>query len=139
MESLLQLVNRGVEQLLGRVGGPLHFRLLIMPLVVTTLAARAGLKDAREGQPAFLWAILTHPAERRQLLRSAVRDVGRIFIVAVLLDTTYQLLVLRAFYPGQLLIVAIGCAVVPYVVIRGPVRRLSRRLNRGRQSDSAKE
>jgi hypothetical protein len=75
-----------------------------------------------------LWAILTKPAERRRLLRSAVKDVGRIFIVAVVLDTTYQLAVLHAFYPVQVLIIAVACAIVPYVVIRGPVTRLTRGL-----------
>jgi hypothetical protein len=68
----------------------LHFRLVIMPTVVAILAIRAGLKDAREGRPAFLWAILTNPAERRELFRSALKDVGKIFTVAVVLDTAYQ-------------------------------------------------
>ena len=130
METIHEVLSRGVEQLLGRAGGPLHFRLLFMPLVVTFLAVRAGLRDAREGQPAFLWALLTAPAERRRLLRSAARDVGRVFLMAVVLDTTYQLVVLRAFYPVQLLIVAVACALVPYVVIRGPVTRLTRGLYR---------
>jgi hypothetical protein len=126
MDTILEMLNRGVEQLLGRASGPLHFRLLIMPTVVTILAIRAGMKDAREGQPAFLWAILTNPAERRRLFRSAVKDIGRIFIVAIVLDTIYQIIVLRAFYPVQLLIVAVMCAIVPYVLIRGPVTRLTR-------------
>jgi hypothetical protein len=126
MDSLLEMLNRGVEQLLGRAGGPLHFRLFVMPLVVTFLAVRAGLKGAREGQPPFLWTILSSSKERRGLIRSAVKDVGRIFIVAVVLDTTYQLVVLRAFYPVQLLIIAVGCAVLPYLLIRGPVSLLMR-------------
>ena len=63
----------------------------MMPTVVTILAVRAGLKDAREGRPAFLWAILTNPGERRRLFHSAVKDIGRIFVVAVLLDTVYQI------------------------------------------------
>lgn len=128
MEIIHDMISRGVEQLLGRAGGPLHLRLFIMPIVVTTLAILAGLRDARDGRPAFLWALLTASSERRQLLRSAITDVGRIFIVAIVLDTTYQLLVLRAFYIVQLLIVAVACAIVPYVLIRGPVTRLTRGL-----------
>jgi hypothetical protein len=106
----------------------LHFRLFIMPIVVTTLAVRAGLRDAREGRPAYLWAIFMKPAERRELIRSGMKDVGRIFIVAVVLDTVYQLMVLRAFHVVQLLIVAVACAIVPYVLIRGPITRLTRGL-----------
>ena len=33
-----------------------------------------------------------------------------IFIVVVVLDTSYQLFVLRMFYPLQVLIVAVACA-----------------------------
>jgi len=126
MDTILEMLSRGVEQLLGRASGPLHFRLFMMPTVVTILAVRAGLRDAREGQPAFLWAILRNPAERRRLSRSMLKDIGRVFIVALVLDTTYQLIILRSFYPVQLLIVAVACAIVPYVLIRGPVTRLTR-------------
>ena len=54
-----------------------------------------------------LWAILTNPSERRRLFHSAVKDIGRIFIVAVVLDTAYQILFLRTFYIVQLFIVAV--------------------------------
>lgn len=99
-----------------------------MPLMAAFLAVRAGLKDAREGPPAFLWAIVTNPAERRRLMCSAVKDLGRILLVAVVLDTTCQLAVLRAFHPVQVLLVAVACALVPYFLIRGPVTRLTRGL-----------
>ena len=73
---------------------------------------------------------LTDPSERQRLLRSAIKDIGRIFIVACVLDTTYQLLVFRWFYPGEMLIVAVVCAILPYVVVRGLVTRLARMLYR---------
>ena len=41
-----------------------------------------------------------------------------------MLDTTYQLLVFRSFFPVEMLIVAVVCAIVPYFLIRGPVTRL---------------
>ena len=126
MDTFLQLFSRGVDELLGRASGPLHFRLFVMPIVVTILAIRAGLRDARNGEPPFLWTVLSNARERRRLFQSAVGDVGRVFVVALVLDTTYQLFVLRWFYPVQLLIVAVGCAVMPYVLIRGPVTRLFR-------------
>lgn len=127
MDTILQLISRNVDELLGRASGPLHFRLFVMPTVVTILAIRADLRDAREGRPAPLGAFFTGPTERGRLIRSAVKDVGRIFIVALVLDTTYQLWILRSFHIGQLLIVAVACAIVPYVLIRGPVTRLLRR------------
>ncbi len=130
MDALLDTISRSVEQLLGRASGPLHFRLFIMPIVVTILAIRAHLKDVREGNPIYLGAFFTSPTERRRLLRSGLKDFGRVFIIACVLDTTYQILVLKAFYPVQMLIVAVVCAVVPYFLIRGPVTRLVHALRR---------
>lgn len=137
MDTILHMLSHGFEQLLGRFSGPLNFRLFVMPTVVTILAIRADLRDAREGRPAPLGAFITNPIERRRLFRLAVKDVGRIFIVALVLDTTYQLWVLRSFHIGQLFIVAVVCAVVPYVLVRGPITRLVRRLFH-HKSESAK-
>ena len=129
MNALLEMISRGVEQLLGRASGPLHLRLVIMPTVVTILAIRAGLRDAREGRPSFLWGILTNPADRRRRLFAGWKDITRIFIVAIVLDTAYQIMVLRAFYVVQALIVAVACAIVPYVLFRGSTTLLVRGLS----------
>jgi len=123
MDTIVDMLNRGVEQLLGRAGGPLHFRLFVMPLVVAFLAVRAHQRDVREGKEVPLGAFLSNPSERRRLLRSGLKDFGRVFIIACILDTTYQILVFRTFYPIQMLIVAVTCAVVPYFLIRGPILR----------------
>ena len=47
----------------------------------------------------------------------------------MVLDTAYQLMVFRAFYVVQALIVAVVCAIVPYVLFRGPATRLARLLS----------
>ncbi len=135
MDALLEMISRGVDQLLGRASGPLQFRLVVMPTVVTLLAIRAGLRDARAGEPAFLWGIISDPRRRRQRMLAAWRDVTRIFIVAIVLDTVYQVMVLRAFYVVQALIVAVTCAIVPYVLFRGPTARLARVLS-GKRHDA---
>ena len=124
------MLSRGVEQLLGRASGPLHLRLVITPTVVTILAIRAGLKDAREGHPAVLWGLIANPAERRRRLLTGWKDITRVFILAIVIDTAYQITVLRAFYVVQTLIVAVVCAIVPYVLFRGPITCLARGLSR---------
>ena len=131
MDFILDNLARGVAQLAERVDGPLRFRLVVMPTVVTILAILADRRDAREGRPARLGAFFMDRTERRRLFRSGIKDIGRVFLVAVVLDTTYQLLVLRWLYPGQVLIVAVVCAVVPYVLVRGPITRIVRLLLRG--------
>jgi len=130
METILHMLYRGLAHLLGRFSGPLNFRLFVMPTVVIILAIRADLRDAHEGRPAPLGAFFKDPAERRRLFRSAMKDIGRVFIVAVVMDTVYQLWVLRTFHLGELLIVAVACAIAPYVLVRGPITRLARALYR---------
>jgi hypothetical protein len=130
MDTILDMLFHRGEHLLGRAGGPLNFRLVIMPTVVTLLALRADWKDAREGRPAFLGAFITDPVERRRLFRMALKDIGRVFLVAIVLDTAYQLMVFRWVYPGEVLVVAVVCAIVPYVLVRGPITRLARLLYR---------
>jgi hypothetical protein len=129
VDAILEILNRGVGQLLGRASGPLQCRLVVMPTVVTILAIRAGLRDARQGQPSFLWGIFTEPAQRRRRLVAGWRDIARIFVIALVLDTAYQVMVLRAFYVGQALIVAAACAMVPYILFRSSTTLLVRGLS----------
>jgi hypothetical protein len=117
------MFSRGWDDLIARDSGPLHDRLILQPLVATFLAIRAGWRDAREGRSAFFWAVVEDPAHRSFLLRQGWKDVGKIFLVALILDVIYQVLVLRWVYPAQMLIVATVVALVPYLVVRGPANR----------------
>lgn len=122
MDSVVNVLQLGLDQLLGRLSGPLNFRLVVMPTVVTIIALRAAWKDLREGRPAFLGVWIQDPLERKRVFRGWRKEVGRIFLIAVVLDVTYQLIVFRWVYPGLVLVVAVACAIVPYVLVRGPVQ-----------------
>jgi hypothetical protein len=130
MDTILDMLSHRGEHLVGRFGGPLNFRLIVMPLVVTVLALRAHLRDVREGKPTFLWAFLKDPVERRRLFRSGLKDFGKVFVVACVLDTTYQILFMRSYYPGEMLLAAVVCAIVPYFLVRGPITRIATLLYR---------
>ena len=131
-----ELLERVWENLVGRSTGPMNFRLILQPTVAIVLAIRAGLADARQGRPAFLWTAITNPAYRPELLRQGWKDVGKVFVLAVVLDVIYQLIVQRGVYLGELLIAAIILAIIPYVLVRGPVTRLRKRLVRDRVAAS---
>lgn len=120
-------------ELWSRVGGPLDFRLVLQPAMAIAIAIRAGWRDAREGRPPFLWTLVSDRRERKPLLRHAWRDVGRVFVLAWLVDAVYQILFLQAFRPLQGLLVAVVLAFVPYGVTRGLVTRLVRRAPRFRR------
>jgi len=130
IDTILEMLTTRVQHLIERVDGPLQFRLIVMPLVVSVLAIRAHLRDVREGRPTVLFAFFKDPTKRRRLLRSGLKDFGKVFIVACVLDTTYQIWVLKSFYLGEMLMVAVACAIVPYFLIRGPVMRIAHALYR---------
>jgi hypothetical protein len=115
------------DQLLGRVTGPMKFRLVMQPAMAMFFAIRDGLRDAREGRPAYFWALFTDRGERESMMKSGWKSVGKVFILATVLDVVYQLIELRWVHPIQALVVAIVLAFVPYMVVRGPVNRIARR------------
>jgi hypothetical protein len=125
-----ELFTRFWSDLIGRIGGPMSFRLLLQPAMAMTFAIRDGLKDAREGRPAYFYSLSTDPANRRSRLRDAFKAVSRVFTFAIIMDLIYQEIVLRWFYPLQALIVAFVLAFLPYILLRGPVNRIARLLKR---------
>jgi hypothetical protein len=112
--------------LVGRLHGPMQFRLVLQPLMAVILAVRAGVRDAREGRPPYGWALAFRAKARRAPVRSGWRDIASVFIVAMLIDVVYQLIVLRWVYPGETVIVAFLLAAVPYIPLRALVNRLAR-------------
>ena len=120
------LFNWAWSHLIGRVAGPLKFRLVLQPIMAAIFAIRAGLKDAREGRAPYGWAIFTEPARRGELIREGWQAVTQVFILGAVMDVIYQYVVLGWIYPVAALFVAFLLAFVPYLLIRGPVNRIAR-------------
>jgi hypothetical protein len=74
------------------------------------------------------------PAQRSARLREAVVATGKVFLIAMVIDIVYQLIELKAFYPGEILFVGALLAFIPYLILRGPVARLARRFYSSRPS-----
>ena|SRR5256885_13703934 len=113
-------------QLLARVSGPMKFRLVLQPAMASFFAIRAGLADARAGKPPYFWGLLSDHGQRVDMLKDGWKSVGRVFILALVLDAVYQIIVLHFVYPGEMVIVAFILAIVPYLIVRGLVTRLAR-------------
>jgi len=121
-----EILSRFFENLIDRVSGPMKFRLILQPLMATIFAIRNGLKDAKEGRPPYFWGLFTHPEQRLDMLRDGWKRVGKVFVMAIIIDLVYQWIVSRRFYPFEALLVAIILAFIPYLLIRGPVDRIAR-------------
>ena len=113
-----------VTELIGRIDGPMHFRVYLQPLVAIFFAFRDGRNDAREGRPAYGWALLSNSEHRRYLLQDGWKGFRNVFLIALLLDLVYQYMAIGAFRPLQTLLTALLLAVVPYLLLRGPANRL---------------
>ncbi|MBN2629912.1 MAG: hypothetical protein JXR75_05170 [Rhodobacteraceae bacterium] len=122
---MLEIWARIFENLADRVSGPMHFRILLQPVMALVFATIAGLRDAREGKPPYFWSLFTDPAHRRDMLRDGWKSVGNVFLLAMLLDVIYQAIVQRFVYPGEVVLVAILLAIIPYLIARGVVTRVA--------------
>ena len=128
------MLMRILMNVTDRVGGPMTFRIILQPTMAALLAIRAGVKDARAGRPPYFWTILTDPSQRADLMREGWKSIARVFFLAIIMDVIYQVIVLQWVYPFEVILVAILLAVVPYLLIRGPVNRLMSRLLRKREA-----
>jgi hypothetical protein len=114
-------------QLVARVSGPMKFRLVLQPCMAAFFAIRSGLADARAGKTPYFWCLLSDPSQREDMIKDGWKSVGRVFILALVLDAVYQLIELHWVYPGEMIIVAFILAILPYLILRGLVTRLARR------------
>jgi hypothetical protein len=121
-----QMWERVGSQLLARVTGPMKFRLVLQPCMAAFFAVRSGLADAKAGKPPYFWGLLSDHGQRADMLKDGWKSIGRVFILALVLDAVYQLIVIRFIYPGEMIIVAFVLAIVPYLILRGSVTRLAR-------------
>jgi hypothetical protein len=127
MEDLL---TRVWENLIARTEGPMNLRFLLQPTMSLIFAIRAGLKDAKNGTVPYLWRFFFSGDNRTHIAKEGWKDFGKIFIVGMVLDVVYQLIVVykvkseARFYPLESLIVAMTLAIIPYLLFRGPVSRV---------------
>jgi hypothetical protein len=52
--------------------------------------------------------------------------VRNVFLLAIGMDLIYQLIVFKGLRPMQGLVVAVVLAILPYLIVRGPVNRMAR-------------
>jgi hypothetical protein len=116
------------DQLHDRVSGPMKFRIVLQPIMATLLAIRSGIKDAKSGTRPYFWSLLSTPGHRMEMIKDGWKSVGRLFFLAVGLDLVYQIIVQPSVRLRAAIFVAIVLAIVPYLVLRGIVTRIARRV-----------
>ncbi|WP_457093654.1 hypothetical protein [Microvirga sp. P5_D2] len=125
----LEVHQRFWRDIAERPGGPMSFRFLLQPTMAIIAAIHDGIRDSRTHRTPYLRAILHDPVQRGKGLREGLLATARLVLLGIGMDAIYQWRVLGTFYPGEALLVALLLAVVPYVLLRGLVSRIARRLN----------
>src|SRR5260370_39573085 len=100
------------------------------------LAVRLGLADAWAGKPPYFWGLLSDRGQREAMIKDGWKSVGRVFILALVLDAVYQLIVLHAVYFGEMIIAACVLAIVPYLILRVLLTRLARKAEAQRPANT---
>lgn len=126
LDFIQDVLIRQWNDLLARPSGPMAFRFVLQPVMAAIAAIRAGIVDSRTGRSPYFLTILTNAAERGPRIREGLASTSRIMILGLVMDTIYQIVALKKFYPVEALIVAFALAVVPYFLIRGPAARIAR-------------
>jgi hypothetical protein len=115
-------IQRIWHDLVDRSDAPMRFRFILQPLMSAIAGVHDGLGDVRSARSPF-WTVLRDPREPAARFREALNATARIILLGVAMDVIYQVTVLGTFYPVEALIIALVLALVPYLVIRGPVVR----------------
>ena len=107
-----------------RHDGPMAFRLILQPVMSLIYAIIAGVKDAKAGNPPFLSALITGKKSRKILLGELWKNVGKVFILAIIMEVIFEIIEFKTVHPLDVLRVAFWLAIVPYLLMRGPVERI---------------
>jgi hypothetical protein len=119
-------LDRLWRNITARPGGPMTFRFMLQPAMATIAALRDGIGDARHGRSPYAAAIIRVSRERSSLLWEGVVSTARILILGVIMDVAYQWFFFDTFHPAEAAVIAIMLAFLPYVLLRGPIKRVAR-------------
>ena len=141
MDSLLPVL----ERFLARLTGPMHLRFIVQPIMAAILGIRAGLHDARQATPPFIWSLCTRPSGWKQQLKQAREHLVIPLVAAIVLDGIVQYLLFQRIRVLGAVVLGTILMGLPYSLARGftnrivSVRRHWRTRAAGERSSTAAE
>jgi tryptophan-rich sensory protein len=130
--------QRTWHDLLERPNEVMRFRFILQPVMAVIAALHDGVEDAKLGRSPYIWTLLNSAAERSGRLAEGLISTARILLLGLCMDTVYQLIVFKTFYPAQAVIVAIVLGFIPYLLLRGPIARIARWRRGGPSPDGSR-
>jgi hypothetical protein len=102
------------------------FRFFLQPTMAAVAAIHDGMRDARLGRLPYFRAVLHDRKDFVSRLREGMISTARIVLLGLGIDALYQHQVLKTFYPGEAVLMALLLAALPYLLLRAPVARIAR-------------
>lgn len=110
--------------IVARLTGPLHFRFALQPIMAILLGIKDGVKDAKLGNPPFIFDLLFNPQGRERDLKSAWKSLVKPIILAVVLDGVAQYLIFKQVLIIPAIIIGTILMAIPYAFARGITNRI---------------
>lgn len=123
-EKHISLPNSLAEGIIARVAGPMSLRFVFQPLVGLTLGARDGLRDAKAGEPPFIFDLIVNRENRRAKLVSLSKSLSKTIIIAIVLDMIAQYLIFGQVRITGAIAIAIIILIVPYSLARAITNKI---------------
>lgn len=120
----IPLPNSIVGGIIARIAGPMSLRFIFQPLVGLLLGARDGAKDAKSGEPPFIFDLIINPENRKIKLASLFKSLSKTIIIAIVLDVIAQYLIFDQVRISGAIIVAVIILIVPYSLARAITNRI---------------
>ncbi len=114
------------RDIFDRPGGPMSFRFVLQPTMALIAALHDGIADARSGRRPYLHTVLTDPAARVERTMEGLYAISRIILLGFAMDAIYQWREFGTFFPAEAVVITLILAVIPYVILRGPIARIAR-------------
>jgi hypothetical protein len=128
------------EKVLARFSGPAHLRFILQPVAAILLGIRDGLRDAQNGEPFYLLALISDHTLRPAKIASLWRSLRVGLVVAILLDAVVQYMLFRSIRIVGAILVGTILMALPYAVARALANRAAtaRRGSTGRDALSVR-
>ena len=124
------IVARSWEDLIARPAGPLGFRFILQLLTGAIFAIRDGVNDAKAYRATYFWTVHRDWSRRQKCAAENLRASVRVLATGAILDALYQYLELGAIQPLEAAEIVLVLGFVPYLLARGPVSRVAKRVMR---------
>jgi hypothetical protein len=103
----------------------MYLRFVVQPIMAAILGIRAGIRDARQGTPPFIWSLCRQPEGRKRQLKQAMAHLAIPLVLAIVLDGIVQYLLFKWVRVLGAVILGTILMGLPYSLARGLANRVA--------------